>query len=136
MVSPVVDRHSITRLRKLISCASIHLTEIVLKTPMTLDFCRTVQEAVDSVNWRTLLIHEYRRILLHDTDLPDELLPADWPGREAFDLTATLYRQVQQGAVQYLRREMQSLNGSLPAPNREYYGRFGGLPSFDSQLSG
>ena len=77
---------------------------------------------------RTLLIHEYRRILLHDTDLPDELLPADWPGRAARDLTSSLYRLVQRGAVEYLRREMGAPHETLPAPDAGYYARFGGLP--------
>jgi len=76
---------------------------------------------------RTLLIHEYRRILLHDTDLPDELLPADWPGRQALNLTATLYARVQQGAVEYLRRDLESVDGALPAPDPGYYQRFGGI---------
>ncbi len=76
---------------------------------------------------RTLLVHEYRRILLHDTDLPDELLPADWPGHEALNLTASLYRLVQQGTVEFLRKDMEAMDGWLPAPGSEYYQRFGGL---------
>lgn len=76
---------------------------------------------------RTLLIHEYRRILLHDTDLPDELLPPGWPGREAQALTAALYRQVQRGAVEFVRRGMNSVTGPLPAPSVDYFRRFGGL---------
>lgn len=84
-------------------------------------------DPAQSFQLRTLLIHEYRRILLHDTDLPDELLPADWPGRQALNLTATLYTLVQQGAVEFLRREMGAVDGSLPAPDPGYYQRFGGL---------
>ncbi|MGI9228271.1 MAG: phenylacetic acid degradation operon negative regulatory protein PaaX [Gammaproteobacteria bacterium] len=76
---------------------------------------------------RTLLIHEYRRVLLHDTDLPDELLPADWPGKSAADLTATIYRAVQQNAVCYITREMQTTTGRPARPGRAYFRRFGGL---------
>lgn len=76
---------------------------------------------------RTLLIHEYRRILLHDTDLPDELLPADWPGREALNLTATLYRLLDARAVHYLRTHVEAMDGPLPAPDPGYARRFGGL---------
>lgn len=76
---------------------------------------------------RTLLIHEYRRILLQDTDLPDELLPADWPGREARNLTANLYRLVDAGTVRYLRTHMEALDGPLPRPDPGYRRRFGGL---------
>jgi phenylacetic acid degradation operon negative regulatory protein len=38
---------------------------------------------------RFMLIHEYRRFLYHDPELPQELLPADWRGTEA----ANLFRQ-------------------------------------------
>jgi phenylacetic acid degradation operon negative regulatory protein len=76
---------------------------------------------------RTLLIHEYRRILLHDPDLPDELLPAAWPGHPARDLVRELYRRIHGGAVQFLRSEMESARGPLPAPDAGYYRRLGGL---------
>lgn len=76
---------------------------------------------------RTLLIHEYRRILLQDADLPDELLPANWPGKAAFALTANLYRTVHQGAVDYLTKHMEAVEGLLPDPKRSYYQRFGKL---------
>ncbi|MGH8035830.1 MAG: PaaX family transcriptional regulator, partial [Lysobacterales bacterium] len=84
-------------------------------------------DAAQCFQLRTLLIHEYRRILLHDTDLPDELLPADWPGRQALNLTTTLYTLVQHGAVKFLRQEMDAMDGALPAPDPGYYQRFGGL---------
>lgn len=32
---------------------------------------------------RTLLVHEWRKFLFTDPGLPDEVLPADWPGRGA-----------------------------------------------------
>jgi phenylacetic acid degradation operon negative regulatory protein len=32
---------------------------------------------------RTLLVHEWRKFLFTDPGLPDEVLPADWPGRNA-----------------------------------------------------
>jgi phenylacetic acid degradation operon negative regulatory protein len=40
---------------------------------------------------RTLLIHDYRRLLLRDPELPQELLPAHWPGESARALCAQLY---------------------------------------------
>ncbi|MBR7244646.1 PaaX family transcriptional regulator C-terminal domain-containing protein, partial [Klebsiella pneumoniae] len=51
---------------------------------------------------RTLLIHEYRRLLLRDPQLPDELLPGDWEGRAARQLCRNLYRLVQGRAEEYL----------------------------------
>lgn len=41
---------------------------------------------------RILMVHEYRRILLRDPDLPAELLPADWAGAEARRLRAEIHR--------------------------------------------
>lgn len=76
---------------------------------------------------RTLLIHEYRRIVLHDTDLPDELLPADWPGRRARVLTSSLYHLVHQGAMDYIRAELETAEGALPPADGGYFRRFGGL---------
>jgi phenylacetic acid degradation operon negative regulatory protein len=76
---------------------------------------------------RTLLIHEYRRILLSDADLPAELLPVNWPGKTAFDLTANLYKTVQEGAMSYIKSNMETVDGHLPEAGKKYYSRFGGL---------
>lgn len=46
---------------------------------------------LDAMAARTLLIHDWRRIVLHDPALPDALLPKDWPGDEARDLTRKAY---------------------------------------------
>jgi phenylacetic acid degradation operon negative regulatory protein len=40
---------------------------------------------------RTLLIHDWRRIVLRDPDLPAGLMPGNWPGVVALDLTRRLY---------------------------------------------
>ena len=39
---------------------------------------------------RILLIHDYRRILLQDTHLPEALLPPEWPGAEVLQLVGPL----------------------------------------------
>lgn len=41
---------------------------------------------------RLLLVDEYRRIILHDPHLPDELLPADWVGDRAYAMSKTIYQ--------------------------------------------
>ncbi len=76
---------------------------------------------------RTLLIHEYRRILLSDADLPGELLPANWPGHAASDITASIYRAVHSEAMQYIESHMENMDGTLPRAKRKYFERFGGL---------
>ncbi len=76
---------------------------------------------------RTLLIHQYRRILLHDADLPEELLPANWPGRLARRLAANLYRLVHKGAMEFITANMETVEGNLPPADDQYYARFGRL---------
>ena len=76
---------------------------------------------------RVLLIHEYRKILLRDPLLPDELLPGDWEGRSAKQLCRTLYRQIYARAEQWLDQTLENASGPLPGPNEKFYRRFGGL---------
>ena len=76
---------------------------------------------------RTLLIHEYRRILLNDADLPGELLPVNWPGKTSFELTANLYKLVHRQAIDYIKSNMVTIDGPLPGANKKHYSRFGGL---------
>ncbi len=75
---------------------------------------------------RTLLIHEYRRILLQDSDLPEELLPPNWSGVAAYNLTKNIYRAVQKGSVDYLVENMETIEGGLSEPGRGFYSRFNG----------
>ncbi len=76
---------------------------------------------------RTLLVHEYRRILLHDSDLPDELLPVDWPGTSAYHLATNLYRLVEAQAEHFISRHFETPDGPLPPAKATYNQRFGGL---------
>jgi len=45
----------------------------------------------DAFAARMLLLHNWRRIVLHDPQLPPELLPPDWPGHAARALCGKLY---------------------------------------------
>lgn len=77
---------------------------------------------------RGLLIHEYRRALLHDPRLPIELLPADWAGKTAYELCRDIYVATYRRAGTYI---MESLQGEDPdaTPAADFfYERFGGLP--------
>jgi phenylacetic acid degradation operon negative regulatory protein len=76
---------------------------------------------------RVAAIHEYRRILLRDPELPAELLPEDWVGGEARRVCAALYRRVAPGAVAYVLETGRTATGPLPPPGEAYYRRFGGL---------
>jgi phenylacetic acid degradation operon negative regulatory protein len=76
---------------------------------------------------RTLLIQEYRKVLLRDPLLPGALLPADWHGAAAYQLCRNLYRAVYRQADAYVDATMESADGPLPPPAREFMQRFGGL---------
>ncbi len=76
---------------------------------------------------RTLLMHEFRRTLLRDPQLPTQLLPEDWPGDAARQLCRDLYLCMQQGAETHLMSVLQTTNGRLPEAAPYFYERFGGL---------
>jgi len=81
----------------------------------------------DAFVLRTLLIHEYRRVLLKSTELPPALLPPAWPGHAARDVTARLYRRLHASASRYCQSALQNAAGPLPAPSAAFRQRFGGL---------
>ncbi|MFT5134048.1 MAG: phenylacetic acid degradation operon negative regulatory protein [Gammaproteobacteria bacterium] len=121
---------------KTLTHASWKLDEIALRYEQFLQKFRSLSTAIMKTNKlepqecfliRTLLIHEYRRILLNDADLPAELLPVNWPGKTAFEVTASLYKAVHQGAIDYIKVNMKSMDGPLPSASKKYYSRFGGL---------
>lgn len=113
-----------------------NLDELEIRYQMFLDKFRPVLQDIKKkpeltpeqcFQLRTLLIHEYRRILLKDTELPDELLPNDWAGKAAFNLTANIYRATFEDAESYLLSTMETSEGPLPRAVDEFYHRFGGL---------
>jgi phenylacetic acid degradation operon negative regulatory protein len=76
---------------------------------------------------RTLLMHEFRRTLLRDPQLPDQLLPHDWPGNAARQLCHELYVLTQRGAENHLMSTLETASGRLPEAAPYFYDRFGGL---------
>lgn len=76
---------------------------------------------------RTLLIQEYRKVLLRDPQLPAELLPAGWHGTAAYQLCRNLYIAVYRQADDYLSATMETAEGPLPPPAASFMQRFGGL---------
>jgi len=76
---------------------------------------------------RTLLIQEYRKVLLRDPHLPVELLPAGWNGASAYQLCRNLYRAIHAAADAYLGNTMETADGPLPPPAPAFMQRFGGL---------
>jgi len=75
---------------------------------------------------RTLLIQEYRKVLLRDPQLPAELLPTNWHGTSAYQLCRNLYVGLQQATDDYLTAAMETADGPLPPPGKSVSLRFGG----------
>ena len=76
-----------------------------------------------------LLIHFYRRVVLKDPLLPEELLPAHWAGQSARQLCINIYQRVAPGALAFVSEKGETSVGELPVPGTLYYQRFGGLTS-------
>jgi phenylacetic acid degradation operon negative regulatory protein len=77
---------------------------------------------------RGLLVHEYRRALLHDPRLPIELLPPDWEGKTAYELCRDIYAATYRRAGEYIMDALREEDpGATPAADF-FYERFGGLP--------
>ena len=81
----------------------------------------------DAFRLRILLVHAWRRAILRDPLLPEELLPADWPGAAARLLVRNLYRAVRAPAETHLARTLLTPDGPIGPPSAGYFERFGGL---------
>ena len=76
---------------------------------------------------RTLLIHEFRRVTLHDPQLPAEMLPGRWHAHEAYALCRDFYRLTYRWAEQHLAATLETDGEPLPPAAAYFYARFGGL---------
>ena len=75
---------------------------------------------------RVLLLHHWRRAVLHDPRLPAALLPASWPGHEARALCARLYWRLFDASEAYLDRIAGQDNTHYQTLNKAALERFGG----------
>ena len=76
---------------------------------------------------RSLLIHAYRRVQLHDPQLPVELLPAPWPGAQAYHLAREIYLRVYSAAEEHILLTLRREDATAPEAEASFYHRFGGL---------
>lgn len=73
---------------------------------------------------RSLLIHQYRRILLKDPQLPDEVLPKNWNGEKARKLVSHAYHQLTPLADKFVTEKMQNITRNNPSAVNSYTKRF------------
>lgn len=75
---------------------------------------------------QTLLIHSWRRVVLHDPRFPTDLLPDNWPGLTGYDLCRRLYLRLFVQAGEFVARHLDE--GESRIRSHDYFARFGGLP--------
>jgi phenylacetic acid degradation operon negative regulatory protein len=73
---------------------------------------------------RTLVVHEYRRILLKDHELPEDMLPASWAGYEVHDLVGQLYARLAKPSLSYICTQLHNSDGLLPIEDADFWRRF------------
>jgi phenylacetic acid degradation operon negative regulatory protein len=76
---------------------------------------------------RTLLIHAYRRVQLHDPMLPMVLLPEAWPGSRAYALTQAIYRLTAGQSEDYVMELLRQEDQGTQEADEAFFERFGGL---------
>lgn len=76
---------------------------------------------------RTILTHKFRHLLLHEPELPPELVPADCLSHQTREITERLYKLITAKAEEHFANVAEGQSGSLPELNDEYFTRFGGL---------
>jgi phenylacetic acid degradation operon negative regulatory protein len=78
----------------------------------------------DAFLLKTLLIHDYRHLLLRDPELPDVLLPTDWPAQQVRLLCKSLYKRLEPSANRHLDVSLCLADGSTMDLDRSLAKRF------------
>ncbi|MEX5745114.1 phenylacetic acid degradation operon negative regulatory protein PaaX [Massilia sp. X63] len=84
-------------------------------------------DAQDAFAIRSLLIHAYRRVQLHDPMLPVGLLPDPWPGSDAYELARRIYRLTWARAEEHIMAMLRKEDELTPPADGHFHDRFGGL---------
>ena len=77
---------------------------------------------------RALMVHAWRRVVLHDPQLPSAMLPENWPGQSARVLCERLYWKIFNDSESYLKDQLE-VDATRPHQlDPDVYQRFGGAP--------
>ena len=76
---------------------------------------------------RTILIHKFRHLLLHEPELPRALVPVDCLSHPTREIVEQLYKQITEHAEDHFASIAEGEKGGLPELSEEYFTRFGGL---------
>ena len=76
---------------------------------------------------RTLLIHDFRRILLSEPELPFELIPEDSSSHRAWRITQEIYKLIAAPAERFLMDNCETAKGTFPKAVADFPTRFGGI---------
>ncbi|TAN50544.1 MAG: phenylacetic acid degradation operon negative regulatory protein PaaX [Rhodospirillales bacterium] len=76
---------------------------------------------------RSLMMHDFRRVLLRDPMLPSELLPEKWAGAEARKLCREIYGRLHEASERHLMTALSTAEGALPPLDASFSQRFGGI---------
>ena len=74
--------------------------------------------------FRVLLMHEYRRILLSDPELPDAMLPVEWEGSTVQLMTAKIYRMLMSRTSRWVNHELFNADGPMKSNTSTLKNRF------------
>ncbi len=73
---------------------------------------------------RSLLVHNWRRIVLKDVNWPRKVRPSVWPGHRALKIMRKIYHQLLPASEEWLDKLDASPDGSLPDPKNDLRLRF------------
>ena len=121
---PACNAELVAQAWNLPALAASYAGFLALYRPLAERLATTLPSDEQALRLRLLLIHDYRRLLLRDPQLPAALLPADWPGEQARRLCAALYRQLLAPSEAALAATLSLADGRRPHPDGSAAGRF------------
>jgi phenylacetic acid degradation operon negative regulatory protein len=98
-----------------------------LRRFLALDELTARSDTIEPPEWfiiRSLLIHAFRRIVLHDPLLPPELLPTLWIGAQAYAFVAKIYGRSLKGSETYLNTKIGSSRSLAESADNQLRQRF------------